>query len=63
MDSTLEQQINFTKTVVVQKIIANNPDFANQKLLNVDIKSNNELNGFMSSIIFMQLDFEDERKK
>lgn len=63
MDATLEIHINFTKNVLIQKIIDNNEELKNQKLVKYDIKTTDELNGFMSNILFLKLFMKDQNEK
>jgi len=63
MAASVEKQLEFIRNIVVKKIIENNEDLKSQKLLTLDIKENDELNGFMSNIVFARLDLEDKSGK
>lgn len=58
----MENQIKFTETVIVQKLLSKNKEFQEWKLLNASARTTNQIDGFMGNIIFLTLDFETQEK-
>lgn len=58
----MENQIKFTETVIVQKLLSKNKEFQEWKLLNANARTTNQIDGFMGNIIFLTLDFETQEK-
>lgn len=63
MNTEIERQVEFTKTFLVSKIIEQNEDLRDVKLIKAEAKSNDHLNGFMSNIINLTLSFESQNKE
>lgn len=59
----MENQIKFTKAVIVPKILAKNEDLKKHKLLNCKVDQSNQIDGFMGNIIFLTLEFETDDQK
>lgn len=56
----MENQIKFTKEVIVPKILAKNEDLQKYKLLNCKVDENKQIDGFMGNIIFLTLELEED---
>lgn len=56
----MENQIKFTQTVIVPKILSKNEDLQRLKLLNCKVDQSNQIDGFMGNIIFLTLEFETD---
>lgn len=59
----MENQVKFTQTVIVQKILDQNEDLRKLKLLNCKVDQSNQIDGFIGNIIFMTLEFKEGERK
>lgn len=58
----MEKEIKFSEEIVVPKILAGNPDLKAMKLVNAKAQTNNHIDGFMGTIVFLNLEFETASK-
>lgn len=54
----MENQVKFTKAVIVSKLLAKNKDLRKYKLLGCKVDQSKQIDGFMGNIIFLTLEFE-----
>lgn len=59
----LNRQLKFVKTFVVPQIIKRNADLEKLTLIKSEVRISEQLNGFMSNIFLVTLQFQDEDKK
>uniref|UniRef100_A0A336LXP0 CSON007435 protein n=1 Tax=Culicoides sonorensis TaxID=179676 RepID=A0A336LXP0_CULSO len=59
----MENQINFTETVIVQKIIDQNEDLQKLKFLSTNVDQSKQIDGFMGNIIFLTIEFESDNNE
>lgn len=58
----MEKEIKFSEEIVVPKILAENPDLKALKFVKTKAETNNHIDGFMGTIVFLNLEFETTTK-
>ncbi|XP_063708822.1 uncharacterized protein LOC134837381 [Culicoides brevitarsis] len=61
--SKFEKEIKFSEEIVVPKILASNPELKSLKLVSAKAETENHVDGFMGTIVFLNLLFEDNGKQ
>lgn len=59
----MEKEIKFSEEIVVPKIIAASPDLKAMKLVKAKAETTNHVDGFMGTIVFLNMEFETSDKQ
>lgn len=59
----MEKEIKFSEEIVVPKIIAASPDLKAMKLVKAKAEITNHVDGFMGTIVFLNMEFETSDKQ